>query len=281
MGMRIYIMTDQEGVAGVIDSDDYCAPDRRYYETARELLTLEVNAAIEGAIEAGATEFLVVDGHGHGSINPQLLHRRARLFAGRPMGYPFLCDRGFAAAFSVGQHAKANTKGAHLCHTGSFNQEELLINDLSVGEMGINFLFTGYFGVPHILLTGDKAACEEARALVPNIVTAAVKEGFQQRSSVGLTGGQNKVFNGAAVHLHPQVARELIHRAAKEAVQRVAEIKPFVLEPPYELVSVLRPDRPGGERSVAVCRADDLLELLTMPRRHEVEKNAARYLQRD
>ena len=75
--MRIYIMTDQEGVAGVIDSDDYCAPDRRYYETARELLTLEVNAAIEGAIEAGATEFLVVDGHGHGSINPQLLHSAA------------------------------------------------------------------------------------------------------------------------------------------------------------------------------------------------------------
>lgn len=279
MGMRIYIMTDQEGVAGVLDSGNFCAPDRRYYETARELLTLEVNAAIEGAIEAGATEFFVVDGHGGGSINPQLLHRRARLFAGRPMGYPFMCDSGFAAAFSVGQHAKANTRGAHLCHTGSFSQEELLINGLSVGEMGINFLFTGYFGVPNVLLTGDKAACEEARALVPNIVTAAVKEGFQQRSSVGLTAGQNQVFNGAAVHLHPEMAQELIRRAAKEAVGRVEQVGPFVLDPPYELVSVLRPESPGGERKVAVCRADDLLELLTMPRIHEVDTHAARYLQ--
>src|SRR5829696_5209580 len=89
--MKIYIMTDMEGVAGVVSSTDYCAPDSRYYEVGRELTTMETNAAIEGALEAGATDFLVVDGHGAGAINPSLLHPAARLLIGRPrpVGYPF------------------------------------------------------------------------------------------------------------------------------------------------------------------------------------------------
>ena len=77
--MRIYIMTDMEGVAGVLNADDYLLPGARYYEVARELVTLETNAAIEGLLDAGATEFLVVDGHGPGAINPLLLHPAARL----------------------------------------------------------------------------------------------------------------------------------------------------------------------------------------------------------
>ncbi len=100
--MKIYIMTDMEGVAGVLSSVDYCDPGARYYEVGRELTTLETNAAIEGALAAGADDFLVVDGHGAGAIDPVKLHPAARLFAGRPMGYPFGCDRGFDAAFVIG-----------------------------------------------------------------------------------------------------------------------------------------------------------------------------------
>lgn len=273
--MRIYIMTDQEGVAGVVNAADYGSPAGRYYEVARELTTLEVNAAIEGAMEAGAEEFLVVDGHGHGSIDVRLLHRKARLLTGRPMGYPFGCDRSFHAAFSIGQHAKSNADGGHLSHTGSFAVEDLRINGKSVGEMGCNFLFAAYFGVPTVLLTGDQAACEEARDLVPNIETVAVKEGWKRGSASGLTGEQNEKFNGAAVHLQPETARELIRAAAKRAVSRIGEIKPFWLEPPYELVSVLRPETPGGPMRVAVCRSNDLLELLRMPRHHKLPEERA------
>lgn len=273
--MRIYIMTDQEGVAGVVNAQDYGSAAGRYYEVARELTTLEVNAAVEGAITAGATDFLVVDGHGHGSIDQRLLHPRAKLLTGRPINYPFACDDSFAAAFSIGQHAKASTDGGHLSHTGSFEVEDLRINDVSIGEFGCNALFAAYFGVPMVLLTGDKAACDEAQKLIPEIETAAVKEGLKRGSSSGLTGEENRLYNGAAIHLSPEASRELIRRKAKKAVERIGEIDPFWLEPPYELVSVLRPDEAGDPFRVATCRADDMLELLRMPRRHEPQISAS------
>src|SRR5919202_4298096 len=155
--MKVYIMTDMEGVAGVVSSVDYCAPDSRYYEVGRELTTLETNAAIEGALDAGATEFLVVDGHGHGAIDPVKLHPAALLMAGRPLGYPFGCDQSFDATFIIGQHAKANTDGGQLCHTGSFTVEDQVLNGQSLGELGINMLFAAYYGVRTVLVTGDLA----------------------------------------------------------------------------------------------------------------------------
>ena len=113
-------MTDLEGVCGVVSFDDYAVPEGRYYELARELTTKETNAAVEGVLEAGAEEVLVVDGHGYGAINPVLLNPSAELLTGRPFGncnYPFGCDESFSAAVIIGQHAKSNTDGGHLCHT--------------------------------------------------------------------------------------------------------------------------------------------------------------------
>src|SRR5687767_3393151 len=196
--MKIYIMTDMEGVAGVVSSVDYCAPDSRYYEVGRTLTTLETNAAIEGALEAGATEFLVVDGHGHGAIDPQQLHPAARLLTGRPMGYPFGCDASFDAAFIVGQHAKANTGGGHLAHSHSFATDELQLNDRSVGELAVNMLFAAYFGLPTVLVTGDLACCEEATALVPEVEVVSVKEGWKRGAPSGLTAEEARRYNGAA-----------------------------------------------------------------------------------
>jgi len=260
--MKIYIMTDLEGVAGVINFDDYCTPEGRYYEVARELLTREVNAAIEGLLEAGADEFLVVDGHGYGGINPLLLHSSAKLLAGRPLRYPFGCDRSFDAAIIVGQHAKSNTDGGHLCHTGSFEVEDLSINNLSLGELGCNMLFAAYFDVPTIMVSGDKATCEEALSLVPNIEVAPVKEGIRRGSASGLTGEKNKLFNGAAIHLHPRKACELIREKARKALKRIDEVKPFWLSPPYELVKRLRPTEDGKPSRIGRVKSDDLIELL-------------------
>jgi len=265
--MKLYIMTDLEGVAGVINWDDYGAPGARYYELAKSLTTQETNAAIEGAIAAGATEILVVDGHGHGAIDRCELHPAAELYAGRPMGYPFLCDESFDAAMVVGQHAKSNTDGGHLSHTGSFVIEELTINGVSVGELGCNMLFCGYFGVPTVMVAGDLACCEEARALVPEIETAAVKHGIKRGPATGLTGEQNKLHNGAAVHLHPERARALIRKHSELGLSRVREIPPYRLEPPYELVSVLRRTDTEPQKT-ARCTANDMIELLGMPRAH-------------
>lgn len=267
--MKIYIMTDLEGVCGVVNFDDYATPESRYYEVARELTTMEVNSAIEGLLEAGADEILVVDGHGHGAINPTLLHPSASLLAGRPMTYPFGCDETFDAAIMIGQHAKSNTDGGHLCHTGSFYVEELLINGFSLGEAGCNMLFTAYYGVPTIMLSGDEAACNEVKALVANIEVAPVKFGIKRGSATGLTPEQNKLFNGAAVHLSIQKARSLIRQKAKEALENVDRIGKFWIEPPYELVSVLRPSEPGGKTRIARVSSNDLIELLNTPKNYE------------
>jgi len=266
--MKLYIMTDLEGVAGVLNSDDYGSPESRYYEVARSLTTQETNAAVEGALIAGATEVLVVDGHGHGAINPGELHPAAELFAGRPMGYPFLCDATFDAAMVVGQHAKSNTDGGHLSHTGSFTIEELSINGVSVGELGCNMLFCGYYGVPTVMVSGDIACCEEAQALVPGIATAAVKRGIKRGPAAGLTGQQNKLYNGAAVHLCPARARDLIRAAAEAGLRRLRDIPPFRLDPPFELISVLRRTETEPQKTARVT-GDDLIELLNMPTAYE------------
>jgi D-amino peptidase len=267
--MKIYMITDLEGVSGVINSADYAGPEGRYYELAKILTTMEVNAAVEGALEAGATEILVVDGHGHGAIAQMLLHAEATLLAGRPLGYPFACDDTFDAAMMVGQHAKVNTDGGHLCHTGSFAIEDLSINGVSVGEAGCNMLFAAYYGVPTVMLSGDEAACREVIGLVPDIETAPVKAGIKRGSASALTAEDNRLFNGAAIHLAPEKARQLIKAKARRALERVRDIEPFWLEPPYELASVLRPSEAGGEMRTARAEADDLIELLRMPRRHE------------
>jgi len=267
--MKVYIMTDMEGVSGIINSADYASPGSLYYELARELTTLEINAAIEGVLEAGATEILVVDGHGPGAINPTLLHPEARLLAGRPSGYPFCCDDSFDAAMMVGQHAKTNTNGGHLCHTGSFAIENLSINGVSVGEAGCNMLFAAYFGVPTVMLSGDKAACDEVKALAPDMEVAPVKEGVKRGSATGLTADENRLFNGATVFLSPKKGRQLIKEKARIGLERARQIEIFWLEPPYELVSVLRPAESGGKMRTARVKSNDLLELLRMPRKHE------------
>lgn len=267
--VKVYIITDLEGVAGVIDAENHAYQGSRFYEMARQLTTAETNAAIEGALEAGATEILVLDGHGQGGIDPLSLHPAAQLLAGRPLkGYPFGFDTSFDAALTVGQHAKSNTDGGHICHTISFAVEEMTINGVSVGEMGCNMLFCAYFGVPMVMVAGDRACCEEAHALVPSIETAAVKEGMRRGAATDLTPGQNERHNGAAIHLHPERARALIREAARRGLERRSVIPRFWLEPPYELVQVMRPTEEQPAR-IARVRGDDLIEVLNAPRQYE------------
>ena len=263
--MRVYLMTDMEGVAGVLASTDWAGPGDRYYETARELTTLETNAAIEGFLAAGATEFLVADGHGWGALDPLRLHPAAKLLAGRGIGYPFGADRGFDVACQIGQHAKANADGGHLAHTGSFTVEDLTVNGRSLGEMGLNMLFCAYYQIPTILVCGDQAGADEARDLVPTIEAVAVKEGLRRGPAAGCTGPQATAYNACAVHLHPTVARDRIRTGAERALRRWQSIPPFWLDPPYVLRRVMRPETPGGPRAVLEARADDLLQLLTAP----------------
>jgi D-amino peptidase len=240
--MRIYLMTDLEGVAGVLNFSDWCLPESRYYETAKEMLTREVNAAVDGFFAAGATEVLVVDGHGAGGINPLLLDSRAELMRGFSMGWPFLLEQGYDAVAWVGQHAKAGTEYAHLAHTQWFNYLDLVVNDVSIGEFGQLALCAAELDVPCAFFSGDAAGCQEAQALCPGIETVSVKRGTTAGSGDELDADHYMQRNVGAIHRQPERARMLIREGAERALLNLGMRQPIARlpAPPYERVALFR-----------------------------------------
>lgn len=221
--MKIYILTDLEGAAGVSrfsQTRDYRDEPEQKQE-AKELLTAEVNAAVEGIHDVDSeAEVVVLDGHGNGGIDPRIFHPKAKLIAHGPLRPPYFLDETYDALFFVGQHAMAGTENAPLCHTySSIAVETYKINGRLIGEFGARAILAGSFGVPTVFLAGDDKAADEARRMVPGIVTAAVKEGL------GLE---------LACHLSPVAARTLIREKAAEAIRSIDRIPPTVLDPPYE-----------------------------------------------
>ncbi len=249
--MRIYIMTDLEGVAGVLNFVEWCHPGARYYDVAKELLTHEVNAAIDGFLAGGATEIVVADGHGCGAIDPLLLDPRVELMRGWPTDWPLLLDASYDAVAFVGQHAKAGTEFAHLAHTQDWIYLDLAINGVSVGEFGQFSLCAGELGVPVIFVSGDRALAAEAQQLVPGIEAVAVKRGTTPGRGDELEAEAYSRRNTSAIHLHPQRARALIREGAERAVRRAASERFGLLKltPPYEQVVRFRA-RSGLPRTI-------------------------------
>ncbi|MBN2354966.1 M55 family metallopeptidase [candidate division KSB1 bacterium] len=178
--MRIYISADMEGVNGVV-LREHIDPSCKEYDIARQWMTAEVNAAVEGAVAAGATDVVVNDSHHHmANLLVDKLHPAARLVCGpgKPFSMVQDLDDSFAAAFFIGYHAKFGTPTAVQDHIFAYSQYHgVWINTIAVGELGLNAGMAGHFGVPVALVSGDKAVCEEARALNKKIHTVAVKEG--------------------------------------------------------------------------------------------------------
>src|SRR5229473_2353016 len=162
--MRVLIMSDMEGVSGIVVWEQVTGGSPLYDE-CRRLYTEEINAAVRGAKAAGAEQIVVVDCHGAGggwnfnSLVPELL------------------EQGCDAALFVGMHARAGTPDGVLCHTiSTTNWRNLWFNDRLVGETGINAALCGHYHCPVALVTGDEATCREARELLGNgVTTVAVK----------------------------------------------------------------------------------------------------------
>jgi len=224
--MKVYMVTDLEGVAGVVSFDLQTGQDCKYYDAARRLLTAEVNAAVDGLLEAGVEEVIVWDGHGPGGIYFEDLHPAARLLHGRPMA-PWkvrnevtrTCD----VCVIVGQHAMAGTAGGTLNHTQSSKViDHIKLNGKCIGELGQIALYQGAMGQPVFFLTGDEAACREAEELIGGITTVAVKQGLSRTCAVTLSAAE---------------ARRRIREGAKLAVRRHKEkpVAPLVWPGPYVL----------------------------------------------
>jgi D-amino peptidase len=198
-----------EGVGGIVHSDqtDSTHPE---YQRCRKLMTAEVNAVVEGALQGGATQVLVNDSHGGmRNILIEELHPDAILLSGATKRFSMMAgiDRTFDAVFFTGYHARAGSSFANLDHTwdGPRVVQNIWLNGIEVGETGLNAALAGYFGVPVVLLTGDQTACAQARELLgADLETVAVKEALGR---------------AAAKNLHPTKVYALLRDAAARAVK--------------------------------------------------------------
>ena len=236
--MKMVIMTDMEGVAGVLNFEDWVVPGGRFYDKGLRLLTQEVNAAVEGFFAGGATEVLVQDGHGYGGLDPETLDSRAMLqrgWAARP--YPFGVDASFDGLAFVGQHAKAGTPYSHITHTGSFIAVDVAINGISVGEYGEVALCARELGVPTVLACGEEAFCREAEALTPGVITVSGKRGVLPDGLDDLDEASYGRAKLGAIHLSPSKVRTLIRDGALRAITKLKQDRAGFrypdIHPPY------------------------------------------------
>ena len=209
--MKVYISTDFEGVSGIVDWDQVLGPSAEY-SYGCQLLMDEVNAAIDGAVAAGATEFVVNDAHAFmRNLLPRELHGRATLISGRfkPLYMMQGLDSSFAAVFFIGYHGSIGSDKAILSH--SYNPRtiwEVRINGEIVGESGLNALVAAHYGAPIALVTGDDATAQEAELIAPAAERVVVKE---------------SISRFAAANLHPEAACERIQAGAKQSLSRLRE----------------------------------------------------------
>ena len=267
--MKIMIMTDMEGVAGVLNFRDWCEPAGRYYEKGKRLLTEEVNAAVGGFSEGGAREIVVVDGHGSGGIDPEFLDERASLMRGHCESvWPWGLDRTFDALAFVGQHAKAGTDYSHITHTQGFGYVDLAINGLSIGEYGQLALCAMELEVPTILACGEQAFADEAEALTPGVVAVAVKRGLLPDGLDHLDAESYERAKLSAIHSAPKRARAMIREGARKAIG-VSKDQPSTfgypeMAPPYVMTTSFRKsgDNPAHEKRAE--HPDSIIALMNL-----------------
>jgi D-amino peptidase len=232
--LKVYISADMEGITGVASAEQL-GPTGFEYNQARQWMTAEVIAAIQGAREAGATEFVISDSHGNGQ---SLLIDRlpadvpitvVRAFP-RPLGMMEGIDSSFGAVIFVGYHASTSSLTGVRAHTmSSALLTRIAINGTSMSEAGVNAAIAAQFGVPVVMITGDDVIVNESKQRFGAIEGVAVKR------AIG--------FHGAATLL-PEAAQALIRQRAKVAVTRRAEMKPYAMTKPLSLEVSFKNYRP-------------------------------------
>lgn len=204
-GARVYISVDMEGIAGVNHPGPTDSGHDRY-PAAVELMIGEANAAVEGALAAGASDVLVNDSHGRMyNLLPERMHPAARVLQGqKPWSMVEGAQDGFDVALFVGYHARAGHARGTIAHTYSGAPVETRLGGRPTGEYGLNALVLGAWGIPVGLVAGDDALADEVQAWLPWAERVVVKVGV---------GGH------AAASVHPTVAADLVRAGAERAVR--------------------------------------------------------------
>lgn len=240
--MKICINTDLEGITG-IDKMEMIQKDSPEYKYSVERLAADINAAIDGAFAGGATYVTVLDNHGGGNnLDPSLLDRRAEYDVKENGKWWGKLDNTFDGMFCIGCHAMAGTINGFLDHTMSSKSVfNYWVNGRKFGELGIFAMVAGHFDVPVIMVSGDEAACIEARQFLQPVECAIVKRGV----------GRNR-----AELVDNDIALELIREAARKSMSLIGKAKPFKPILPMEIkLELYRSDycdihagKPGVER---------------------------------
>lgn len=261
--MKLYLSTDFEGTSGIVAWEQIIEGSAEY-EQGRKLLTNEVNAVIAGALEAGATEFVVNDAHHFmRNLHPQDLFGQAMLISGRhkPLYMMEGLDASFDGVCFVSYHGSIGAERAILSHTYNPGAVwEVRINGDIVGESGINALVAAHYGVPIIFVSGDEVTVQEAQLIAPKAEKVVVKQ------SLG---------RFAAAHIHPTLACELLRNGIARAVRNRNEMHPpeftmpisleitFLVADMAEMAQWVRGVERVGPRTVKLS-SDDLLTLYKM-----------------
>lgn len=227
--MRIVIISDMEGISGIVRWEQVSA-GKPMFEEGRRLYTEDMNAAIRGAYEGGATDVVLMDWHGAGGgysfnslIPAELDPRCTYVVQERVPQYTEILEQGCDAAFLVGMHARAGTHDGVMNHTvfGS-SWQNLWFNGNLVGETGVNAALLGTWGIPVVLITGDEVTCTQGRELLGSeVIAVAVKKGIGRSS---------------AVLIPPVRAQQMIEAGAKEAMGKIGSVKPYDPGKPCEIV---------------------------------------------
>lgn len=174
----------------------------------------DVNAAIDGAYAGGATHVTVLDSHGGGgNFDATLLDKRAELDLKENGKWWGKLDDSYGGTFFIGAHAMAGTINGFLDHTlismSIFNYR---VNGRKVGELALWATVAANFNVPLLMMSGDDAACFEARQFFNPVECVTVKRGL----------GRNR-----AELVEPDKAASGIREAAKKAMSHIGRAKPF------------------------------------------------------
>jgi D-amino peptidase len=221
--MKIYISADMEGVVGVV-TNEQLGPQGFEYQRFREFMTQEVNAAVEAAFEAGATEIVISDSHGNGqNLLIEKLPKNVLLVRSwpRPLMMMQGIDETFAGVIFIGYHTgTTNPQGVRAHTISSARLTDVRLKGVSVSEAGLNAAIAGHFNVPVIMVSGDDEVVKETRALLGDVEGAVVKwaSGFH-----------------SATTLMPEASYQLIREKVKKAIVRIKDFKPHKLAPPIQL----------------------------------------------
>ncbi|HPT21255.1 MAG TPA: M55 family metallopeptidase [Bacteroidales bacterium] len=221
--IKIYISTDLEGVSGVYKFSQTREKDTPLNIKACEYFMEDLAAVIRGLRDGGATEIVVLDGHGTQAVIPEMMEPGAKYLTGLPRpGNGFLgLDSTFAGIVQFGAHAMMGTADGVLCHTQSSKSENRYwYNGVESGELAQCAAVAGCFGVPTILVTGDVATCREAaRFFGPGCVTVAVKEGVAREAAI----------------LYPfEETHKALYEGAKKAIAAIPKCKPYIIKAPVK-----------------------------------------------